>query len=141
MFWFLEFTFPSSLIICSDARVMWDHKTGRSKGYGFVSFRDHQVMKISTNEPSWKGKKLSFFRSHRKKKKQSFSKINWTKYTCVVKRSFNRFPFKLNGNRTVNISRSQLHFKCLTNFIYRVFAGSVGMNFFRMSSKLNLTTN
>nr|AFK47815.1 unknown [Medicago truncatula] len=26
---------------CSDARVMWDHKTGRSKGYGFVSFRDH----------------------------------------------------------------------------------------------------
>ena len=24
---------------CSDARVMWDHSTGRSKGYGFVSFR------------------------------------------------------------------------------------------------------
>jgi hypothetical protein len=24
---------------CSDARVMWDHATGRSKGYGFVSFR------------------------------------------------------------------------------------------------------
>ncbi|GAX72652.1 hypothetical protein CEUSTIGMA_g108.t1 [Chlamydomonas eustigma] len=24
---------------CSDARVMWDHNTGRSKGYGFVSFR------------------------------------------------------------------------------------------------------
>ena len=24
---------------CSDARVMWDHGTGRSKGYGFVSFR------------------------------------------------------------------------------------------------------
>ena len=23
---------------CSDARVMWDHGTGRSKGYGFVSF-------------------------------------------------------------------------------------------------------
>jgi nucleolysin TIA-1/TIAR len=23
---------------CSDARVMWDHVTGRSKGYGFVSF-------------------------------------------------------------------------------------------------------
>ncbi|CAI5493738.1 unnamed protein product [Closterium sp. Naga37s-1] len=28
-------TFPS----CSDARVMWDHRTGRSRGYGFVSFR------------------------------------------------------------------------------------------------------
>lgn len=24
---------------CSDARVLWDHQTGRSKGYGFVSFR------------------------------------------------------------------------------------------------------
>jgi nucleolysin TIA-1/TIAR len=25
--------------VCRDARVMWDHNTGRSKGYGFVSFR------------------------------------------------------------------------------------------------------
>ncbi|KAK9904873.1 hypothetical protein WJX75_004369 [Coccomyxa subellipsoidea] len=24
---------------CADARVMWDHNTGRSKGYGFVSFK------------------------------------------------------------------------------------------------------
>lgn len=24
---------------CSDARVLWDHVTGRSKSYGFVSFR------------------------------------------------------------------------------------------------------
>jgi len=24
---------------CADARIMWDHNTGRSKGYGFVSFR------------------------------------------------------------------------------------------------------
>ena len=24
---------------CRDARVIWDHNTGRSKGYGFVSFR------------------------------------------------------------------------------------------------------
>jgi hypothetical protein len=31
-------------VICSDARVMWDHKTGRSKGYGFVSFRNQQVL-------------------------------------------------------------------------------------------------
>lgn len=27
---------------CSDARVMWDHSTGRSRGYGFVSFRQRQ---------------------------------------------------------------------------------------------------
>ncbi|KZV43475.1 RNA-binding family protein [Dorcoceras hygrometricum] len=27
---------------CSDARVMWDQKTGRSRGFGFVSFR-HQL--------------------------------------------------------------------------------------------------
>ncbi|CAD7701309.1 unnamed protein product [Ostreobium quekettii] len=27
---------------CSDARVMWDHSTGRSKGYGFVSFRSRE---------------------------------------------------------------------------------------------------
>lgn len=24
---------------CTDVRVMWDHNTGRSKGYGFVSFK------------------------------------------------------------------------------------------------------
>ncbi|KAG5537992.1 hypothetical protein RHGRI_025178 [Rhododendron griersonianum] len=29
---------------CSDARVMWDQKTGRSRGFGFVSFRNQQVM-------------------------------------------------------------------------------------------------
>jgi nucleolysin TIA-1/TIAR len=27
---------------CSDARVMWDHTTGRSRGYGFVTFRKNQ---------------------------------------------------------------------------------------------------
>ncbi|KAG2243515.1 hypothetical protein Bca52824_094635 [Brassica carinata] len=29
---------------CSDARVMWDQKTGRSRGFGFVSFRNQQVL-------------------------------------------------------------------------------------------------
>lgn len=28
---------------CRDARVMWDQKTGRSRGFGFVSFRNEQV--------------------------------------------------------------------------------------------------
>ncbi|KAF5931725.1 hypothetical protein HYC85_027896 [Camellia sinensis] len=28
---------------CSDARVMWDQKTGRSRGFGFVSFRNQQI--------------------------------------------------------------------------------------------------
>ncbi|BDA42390.1 Oligouridylate-binding protein 1 [Coccomyxa sp. Obi] len=28
---------------CSDARVMWDHSTGRSKGFGFVSFRTKEA--------------------------------------------------------------------------------------------------
>ena len=28
---------------CRDARVMWDQKTGRSRGFGFVSFRNQQV--------------------------------------------------------------------------------------------------
>ncbi|KAB1204452.1 Oligouridylate-binding protein 1B [Morella rubra] len=35
---------------CSDARVMWDHKTGRSKGYGFVSFRNQQDAQGAINE-------------------------------------------------------------------------------------------
>ncbi|KAJ6995388.1 RNA-binding protein 208 isoform X2 [Populus alba] len=38
--------FPS----CSDARVMWDHKTGRSKGYGFVSFRNQQEAQSAIND-------------------------------------------------------------------------------------------
>ncbi|KAE8056529.1 hypothetical protein FH972_013297 [Carpinus fangiana] len=35
---------------CSDARVMWDHKTGRSKGYGFVSFRNQLEAQSAINE-------------------------------------------------------------------------------------------
>jgi RNA recognition motif-containing protein len=27
------------VIFCSEARVMWDQTTGRSRGYGFVAFR------------------------------------------------------------------------------------------------------
>ncbi|CAA0821169.1 Oligouridylate-binding protein 1B [Striga hermonthica] len=30
---------------CSDAKVMWDQKTGRSRGFGFVSFRNQEVWK------------------------------------------------------------------------------------------------
>ncbi|KAB5513677.1 hypothetical protein DKX38_027583 [Salix brachista] len=37
--------FPS----CSNARVMWDHKTGRSKGYGFVSFRNQQTQFVQVD--------------------------------------------------------------------------------------------
>ena len=32
----------TSIFLCRDARVMWDHSTGRSKGYGFVSFRNRE---------------------------------------------------------------------------------------------------
>ncbi|KAF3944549.1 hypothetical protein CMV_028986, partial [Castanea mollissima] len=35
---------------CSDARVMWDHKTGRSKGYGFVAFRNQQEAQSAIND-------------------------------------------------------------------------------------------
>ncbi|GJN11034.1 hypothetical protein PR202_ga29193 [Eleusine coracana subsp. coracana] len=40
----------SGFASCSDARVMWDHKTGRSKGYGFVSFRDQQDAQNAIND-------------------------------------------------------------------------------------------
>ncbi|EEF34417.1 nucleolysin tia-1, putative [Ricinus communis] len=39
---------------CSDARVMWDHKTGRSKGYGFVSFRNQREAQSAINDLSGK---------------------------------------------------------------------------------------
>ncbi|KAG0470678.1 hypothetical protein HPP92_017378 [Vanilla planifolia] len=39
---------------CSDARVMWDNKTGRSRGYGFVSFRNNQDAQNAINEMSGK---------------------------------------------------------------------------------------
>ncbi|KAI8565324.1 hypothetical protein RHMOL_Rhmol03G0250200 [Rhododendron molle] len=35
---------------CSDARVMWDQKTGRSRGFGFVSFRTQQDAQTAVND-------------------------------------------------------------------------------------------
>ncbi|KAM2993646.1 hypothetical protein FF2_045719 [Malus domestica] len=35
---------------CSDARVMWDQKTGRSRGFGFVSFRIQQDAQNAIND-------------------------------------------------------------------------------------------
>ncbi|XP_021838615.1 oligouridylate-binding protein 1 isoform X2 [Spinacia oleracea] len=35
---------------CSDARVMWDQKTGRSRGFGFVSFRSQQDAQTAIND-------------------------------------------------------------------------------------------
>ncbi|XP_023633057.1 oligouridylate-binding protein 1B isoform X1 [Capsella rubella] len=35
---------------CSDARVMWDQKTGRSRGFGFVSFRNQQDAQTAIDE-------------------------------------------------------------------------------------------
>ncbi|KAE8708719.1 Oligouridylate-binding protein 1A [Hibiscus syriacus] len=39
---------------CSDARVMWDQKTGRSRGFGFVSFRNQQEAQSAINDSSGK---------------------------------------------------------------------------------------
>lgn len=35
---------------CSDARVMWDQKSGRSRGFGFVSFRNQQDAQSAIND-------------------------------------------------------------------------------------------
>lgn len=35
---------------CSDARIMWDQKTGRSRGFGFVSFRNQQDAQSAIND-------------------------------------------------------------------------------------------
>ncbi|XP_010552255.1 PREDICTED: oligouridylate-binding protein 1C-like [Tarenaya hassleriana] len=44
---------------CSDARVMWDQKTGRSRGFGFVSFRNQQDAQCAINDMNgkWLGSK------------------------------------------------------------------------------------
>ncbi|MCJ1274937.1 hypothetical protein MMC21_002736 [Puttea exsequens] len=41
----------------SEARVMWDMKTGRSRGYGFVAFRDRQEAEkaLSSMDGEWLG--------------------------------------------------------------------------------------
>uniref|UniRef100_A0A0D9X1G7 RRM domain-containing protein n=1 Tax=Leersia perrieri TaxID=77586 RepID=A0A0D9X1G7_9ORYZ len=44
------FAFFSGYSSCSDARVMWDQKTGRSRGYGFVSFRNQQDAQSAIND-------------------------------------------------------------------------------------------
>ncbi|CAI9766059.1 unnamed protein product [Fraxinus pennsylvanica] len=40
----------SVYLSCSDARVMWDQKTGRSRGFGFVSFRNQQDAQSAIND-------------------------------------------------------------------------------------------
>uniref|UniRef100_A0A0E0J4D9 RRM domain-containing protein n=1 Tax=Oryza nivara TaxID=4536 RepID=A0A0E0J4D9_ORYNI len=44
------FAFFAGFTSCSDARVMWDQKTGRSRGFGFVSFRNQQDAQNAINE-------------------------------------------------------------------------------------------
>ncbi|KAG2563471.1 hypothetical protein PVAP13_8KG354100 [Panicum virgatum] len=44
------FAFFSGYSTCSDARVMWDQKTGRSRGFGFVSFRNQQDAQNAIND-------------------------------------------------------------------------------------------
>ncbi|KAH7297088.1 hypothetical protein KP509_26G052800 [Ceratopteris richardii] len=48
------FTFFSIYPSCSDARVMWDQRTGRSRGFGFVSFRNQQDAEKAITEMSGK---------------------------------------------------------------------------------------
>ncbi|KAL3720759.1 hypothetical protein ACJRO7_005550 [Eucalyptus globulus] len=40
----------SVYLSCSDARVMWNQKTGRSRGFGFVSFRNQQDAQSAIND-------------------------------------------------------------------------------------------
>ncbi|KAK6126720.1 hypothetical protein DH2020_039542 [Rehmannia glutinosa] len=44
---------------CSDARVMWDQKTGRSRGFGFVSFRSQQDAQSAINDLNDDGQEKS----------------------------------------------------------------------------------
>ncbi|XP_044981235.1 oligouridylate-binding protein 1B-like [Hordeum vulgare subsp. vulgare] len=44
------FVFFSAYSTCSDARVMWDQQSGRSRGFGFVSFRNQQDAQTAINE-------------------------------------------------------------------------------------------
>ncbi|KAL3625283.1 ubiquitin-specific protease ubp1 [Castilleja foliolosa] len=44
------FAFFSVYPSCSDAKVMWDQKTGRSRGFGFVFFRTQQEAQSAIND-------------------------------------------------------------------------------------------
>ncbi|KAG5523597.1 hypothetical protein RHGRI_035409 [Rhododendron griersonianum] len=43
-------TYFHCVLLYSDARVMWDQKTGRSRGFGFVSFRNQQEAQSAIND-------------------------------------------------------------------------------------------
>ncbi|KAK4730597.1 hypothetical protein R3W88_023585 [Solanum pinnatisectum] len=38
------------ILVQRDARVIWDQKTGRSRGFGFVSFRNQQEAQSTIND-------------------------------------------------------------------------------------------
>ncbi|KAL0345001.1 UNVERIFIED_CONTAM: Oligouridylate-binding protein 1 [Sesamum radiatum] len=46
---------------CSDARVMWDQKTGRSRGFGFVSFRNKLDAQSAINDMNGENASTSCF--------------------------------------------------------------------------------
>jgi len=93
----------------SEARVMWDMKTGRSRGYGFVSYRDRTIADkaITAMDGEWLGARQIRVNWANQKGQPSFAQQQAMAQMGLTPPPFNHPPFPTNGMQSYEQVLSQ----------------------------------
>lgn len=93
----------------SEARVMWDMKTGRSRGYGFVSYRDRALADkaIVAMDGEWLGARQIRVNWANQKGQPSFAQQQAMAQMGLSPPQFNHPPFPTNGMQSYEQVLSQ----------------------------------